>query len=139
MNPDLQHLIFPPFVQVRIVGDWKIRALMQSKAGISCSSPGRPGRCACSRIKLGGDSADCFFVRKGRKERKESKGDFRVKRSRSATFPSLLFFASFASFADKFSYSITYVMFGESPGRPCRRAYSRKEYPLKIKDMRDVL
>ena len=39
----------------------------------------------------------------------------------------LLSFASFASFADKFLYSVTYDMFGESPGRPCRCACSRIE------------
>jgi hypothetical protein len=55
-----------------------------------------------------------FFVRKGRKGRKESKGDYGVKRSHSATVPFLLSFASFASFADKCFYSITCGMFGES-------------------------
>jgi hypothetical protein len=67
-------------------------------------SPGRPWRCAYSRIKLDGDPADCFFVRKGRKERKESKDGFRLKRPHSATVLLLLSFASFASLADKALY-----------------------------------
>jgi hypothetical protein len=80
-----------------------------------------------------------FFVRKGRKERKGSKdcgwstGLDGIRRAR------LVLPLFFASFADKCFFSVTCDMFGESPGRPCRCAYSRKEYPLKIKDMRDVL
>jgi hypothetical protein len=71
---------------------------------LACSeSSGRPWRCAYSRIELRAVAA-CFFVRKGRKGRKESQYVSSHEVTHGRGIPDLvapLSFAFFASIADK--------------------------------------
>ena len=69
-------------------------------------SPRRPCRCAYSRIELLRDPRHFSCPQRTQRTQRKRK-----------RFP--LFFASFASFADKLLFrSMSYRMFGESPGRP---------------------